>query len=212
MDNPTTLDFETWEVKKLKIFAMFKKITDATGVMIDERRDRNLDRPIRMGQGKSRMELVENKGKAMSATPEGTVISAKEFTTQLEKLNKEMKKFWEKEDKVACVRIAIQCAKLLNDTATPLFYPQKFILLTDILDEFGELVHGRMKKLTKEHSNGRLIITDENEEAFDYSQLPDKVQETCRNWFLKCACIREVLPRIYLELALVTSQRYMNMR
>ena len=49
--------------------------------MIDERRDRNIDRPIRMGQGKSRMELVENKNKAMSATPEGTVISAKEFTT-----------------------------------------------------------------------------------------------------------------------------------
>jgi len=62
-----------------------------------------------------------------------------------------------------------------------------------------------MKKLTKDNSNGRLIITDENEETFDYSTLPDKVQETCRNWFLKCACIREVLPRIYLELALVSS-------
>ena len=60
---------------------MFKKITDQTGVMIDERRDRNIDRPIRMGQGKSRIELVENKSKAMSATPEGTTISAKEFTT-----------------------------------------------------------------------------------------------------------------------------------
>lgn len=105
----------------------------------------------------------------MSTTPEGTVISAKEFTTQLERLNKEMKKFWDKDDKVACVRIAIQCAKLLNDVATPLFYPQKFVLLTDILDEFGELVHARMKKLCKEHSNGRIIITDENEESFDFS-------------------------------------------
>ena len=69
IENPTTLDFESWEAKKLKIFAMFKKITDAEGVMIDERRDRNIDRPIRMGQGKSRMELVENKNKEMSATP-----------------------------------------------------------------------------------------------------------------------------------------------
>jgi hypothetical protein len=41
----------------------------------------------------------------------------------LEKLNREMKRFWEKEDKVACIRIAIQCAKLLNDVETPLFYP-----------------------------------------------------------------------------------------
>lgn len=35
------------------------------------------------------------------------MITAQEFTNQLEKLNKELKKFWEKEDKVACIRIAI---------------------------------------------------------------------------------------------------------
>jgi hypothetical protein len=85
----------------------------------------------------------------MAKDPHGTMLSASEFTTQLERLYKEMDKFWGKEDKVACIRIAIQCAKLLNDVATPLFYPQKFILLTDILDKFGELVYGRMKTLTK---------------------------------------------------------------
>ena len=139
-------------------------------------------------------------------------MSAKEFTSQLERLNKELSKFWDKEDKVACIRIAIQCAKLLNDVTSPLFYPQKFILLTDILDSFGVLVHGRMKKLCAEHSDGKLVITDENEDAVDFATIPDKVQETCRNWFLKCACIREVLPRIYLELALVSSHKYMNMK
>jgi len=50
-----------------------------------------------------------------------------------------------------------------------MFYPQKFILLTDILDSFGELVYGRMKMLTQESSNGQMIITDENEESTDYS-------------------------------------------
>jgi len=55
--------------------------------------------------------------------PQGTMISAKEFTSQLERLNKELNRFWEKDDKVACIRIAIQCAKLLNDVATPMFYP-----------------------------------------------------------------------------------------
>ena len=69
-----------------------------------------------------------------------------------------------------------------------------------------------MIKLTKIHSNNRIIITDENEETLDFTQIPDKVSETCRNWFLKCACIREVLPRIYLELALVSSHKYMQMR
>jgi hypothetical protein len=51
------------------------------------------------------------------------MISAKEFTSQLERLNKELNRFWDKDDKVACIRIAIQCAKLLNDVATPMFYP-----------------------------------------------------------------------------------------
>ena len=35
------------------------------------------------------------------------MLSAQDFTNQLEKLNRELKKFWEKEDKVACIRIAI---------------------------------------------------------------------------------------------------------
>ena len=93
-----------------------------------------------------------------------------------------------------------------------MFYPQKFILLTDILDHFGTLVYGRMKKLTKEYSNGKIQITDYNEDEIDYTQIPDKVQEICMNWFLKSACIREVLPRMYLELALVSCHRFIQRR
>ena len=95
---------------------------------------------------------------------------------------------------------------------TPLFYPQKFILLTDILDNFGSLVYGRMKKLTKEYSGGKIVITEANEDQIDYSNIPEKVRETCMNWFLKSACIREVLPRIYLELALVSCHRFIQKR
>ena len=140
-------EFESWESKKLKIFATFKIKTDSTEIVIDERRDRDTDRVIRLGKGKSRMDQLELKGKGSSKGMQ--MMTAQEFTSQLERLNRELKKFWEKEDKVACIRIAIQCAKLLNDVATPIFYPQKFILLTDILDNYGQLVLGRMKKLTK---------------------------------------------------------------
>jgi hypothetical protein len=48
MEN-ATLDFESWEAKKLKIFAMFQGLTDDTEVMIDERRDRNIERAIKYG-------------------------------------------------------------------------------------------------------------------------------------------------------------------
>ena len=138
------------------------------------------------------------------------MMTAQEFTSQLERLNRELKKLWEKEDKVGCIRIAIQCAKLLNDVATPIFYPQKFILLTDILDNYGQLVLGRMKKLTKQHSGGKIVIEDENDPNIDWTIIPEKCQEVCNNWFLKSACIREVLPRIYLELALVSSLKFMQ--
>lgn len=181
----------------------------------DGKKSEDVDRAIRMGKGKSRLDQLEKKGGAATTTTQtkhGTLISAKDFTQQLERLNKEMKKFWDKEDKVACMRIAIQCAKLLNDVDTPLFYPQKFILLTDILDNFGSLVFGRMKKLTKENSGGKIIITDANEDQIDYTKIPDKVREVCTNWFLKSACIREVLPRIYLELALVSCHRFVQRR
>ena len=52
-------EFETWEQKKLKIFATFSKKTDGREIVIDERRDRDTDRVIRMGKGKSRMDQLE---------------------------------------------------------------------------------------------------------------------------------------------------------
>lgn len=57
MDN-AALEFESWEAKKLKIFAMFSSLTDEMDVMIDERRDRNIDRTIKYGQGKSRLDML----------------------------------------------------------------------------------------------------------------------------------------------------------
>lgn len=106
IDSGKMLDFMGWEAKKVKIFAEFKALNDGNDIIIDERRDKDLDRPIRLGKGKSRMEQLAPKG-GSSSTPQGSTISAQEFTEQLEKLNKELKKFWDKEDKVACIRIAI---------------------------------------------------------------------------------------------------------
>lgn len=60
MDN-ATLDFETWETKKLKIFLMFQSLTDDQEIMIDERKDRNTDRILRMGTGKSRIDMLNLK-------------------------------------------------------------------------------------------------------------------------------------------------------
>ena len=37
-----------------------------------------------------------------------------------------------------CECVCLQCSKLLIDTKVIQFYPSKFVLITDILDNFGE--------------------------------------------------------------------------
>jgi hypothetical protein len=49
-------DFESWEAKKIKILEVFRPQTENQEVIIGENRERDIDRPIRMGKGKSRMD------------------------------------------------------------------------------------------------------------------------------------------------------------
>ncbi|KAI4469029.1 esophageal cancer associated protein [Holotrichia oblita] len=62
-----------------------------------------------------------------------------------EQLNRELVLAWNSEQRVKALKIAIQCAKLLSDTDVLRFYPSKFVLITDILDSFGQLVYERLR-------------------------------------------------------------------
>ena len=81
------LDFETWETKKLKIFSMFSSMTDDMEIMVEERKDKNVNQNIKLGQGKSRLDQLNQKPGAGQST-----YSAKEFTTHLERIDKELVK------------------------------------------------------------------------------------------------------------------------
>lgn len=52
---------------------------------------------------------------------------------------------WDSEQRVRAFKIGIQCSKLLSDVNVMQFYPSKFVLITDILDTFGNLVFDRLK-------------------------------------------------------------------
>jgi hypothetical protein len=186
LDYSTKEETSVWQQKRTRIMKDFDKQSSNMEVFLNEGKDK------------------QNKAKVAS-------ITADEFQIQFKKLRRKMNQFWSKEDKVACLKICIQCAKLLNDTETPAFYPMKFMIITEIMDDFGKMVFDRMKKLSLQHqgvTNWQAQLDNE----IDFRTTPDFVKEKTNNWFLKCACIREVLPRVYLELTLVSCRRFMNKR
>ena len=102
---------------------------------------------------------------------------------------------WNGDLKVQALRIAIKCVKLLGDVHTaPQLYPCVFVLVTDVLDCLGSLVFERIKARAREDENGvpRATLDD----AFTSRDVNIQAKETCRNWFYKTACIRELLPRM----------------
>ncbi|XP_026745643.1 UPF0505 protein C16orf62 isoform X2 [Trichoplusia ni] len=124
-------------------------------------------------------------------------LSQQEFVTKINMLNDEIKKAWETEQRVKAFKIGIQCSKLLSDISVMQFYPSKFILITDTLDTFGNLVFNRLKD--KSFGNNTLV----NVHNIDPRTVPESAKETCQNWMYKMASIRELLPRLYMEMALL---------
>ena len=92
-------------------------------------------------------------------------------------------------------------AKLLGDTTEVVtFYPSKWVLITEILDAFCELVYKRFKDRSTIYDGDNPIPLKDNFRAED---VADHAKETCKNWFFKIASIRELLPRIYVETAIL---------
>jgi hypothetical protein len=144
---------------------------------------------------KDRLEELEEATKK-DVEGESTVkITQQEFITQIESMHEELLQAWNENQRVQSLKIAIQCSKLLSDTAVIKFYPSKFILITEILDTFGRLVFDRLR--------GRSVIYDSINavpvplpQDFKAEDVTPMARETCRNWFYKIASIRELLPRM----------------
>jgi hypothetical protein len=67
-------------------------------------------------------------------------LSQQEYVTRIDELNQALIAAWDQDQRVKSLKIAIQCAKVLSETSVIQFYPSKFVLITDILDTFGEFV------------------------------------------------------------------------
>ena len=143
-----------------------------------------------------------------------------------------MRKAWRNNERVLALKKAVQCAKLLRDTSVMEFYPSAWVLVTEILDTFGDLVFQRIRDRSNDTAReaaeaaAKAAAASEKggaEERENFGNkkakfpLPDdftgtdvttEARETCRNWFFKTAQIRELVPRVYVEIALARCYRF----
>ena len=151
-----------------------------------------------MDKTKARLEKLEEK-------EEDTMeVSQKEYVNRIEELHRQLTDAWRKNQRVDALKIAIQCAKMMLDSTVIQFYPSMFVLLTEVLETFGKLVFERLKSRSEE-IQGKKLSDD-----FTSQDVAVEAKETCRNWFYKTACIRELLPRVYIELCVTPCYRFLT--
>ncbi|KAL6094475.1 vps35l [Pungitius sinensis] len=196
-------DFEPWSSKRGDILARFTTT---------ERLSINLfmgsDQGKAPSPGSSAVsEKVRTRLEELDDLEEGSQkellnLSQQDYANRIEELNQSLKEAWASDQKVKALKIVIQCSKLLSDTSVIQFYPSKFVLITDILDTFGRLVYDRIWTMCSDPQP----LPD----PFTVDDVNDTAKETCLNWFFKIASIRELLPRLYVETAILKCNRFLS--
>ncbi|CAJ1971428.1 unnamed protein product [Sphenostylis stenocarpa] len=132
-------------------------------------------------------------------------ITWQEYVSRLHELKDEITHSWLAEDRVTSLKLSIkvniEVAKLLMDTSAFEFYPTLFVLVTDIMDMLGNLVWLRIKQKAEFYEDGTFRCN--LSESFQARDVCADAKETCYNWFSKIGAVQELLPRIYLELAIL---------
>ncbi|XP_041671103.1 VPS35 endosomal protein-sorting factor-like isoform X1 [Cheilinus undulatus] len=197
------LDFEPWSAKRGEILARFTT-TEKLSINLCM----GSDRGKAPSPGSSAVsEKVRTRLEELDDLEEGSQrellnLSQQDYANRIEELNQSLKEAWASDQKVKALKIVIQCSKLLSDTSVIQFYPSKFVLITDILDTFGRLVYDRIWTMC---SDPRPLP-----DSFTVDDVNDTAKETCLNWFFKIASIRELLPRLYVEAAILKCNRFLN--
>lgn len=197
---------DLWNVKKT---AILNKYTTSSKISITSNEWPQGDKVER---SQSMVDKVQNRLEQLDSNLENTnkkmEVTQAEYVERIEMLKRELEASWNSEQRVKAVKIAIQCAKLLAETEEMSFYPSKFVQITEILDIFGSFVYNRLKHMAETKTSGGRTVT--LPEDFTPQMISESAKETCLNWFHKIASIRELVPRLYVELAIIKSYNFIS--
>ncbi|XP_078273677.1 VPS35 endosomal protein-sorting factor-like isoform X3 [Rhinoraja longicauda] len=165
------------------------------------------------GPGSAVSEKVRTRLEELDDLEEGSQkellnLTQQDYINRIEELNQSLKDSWATDQKVKALKIVIQCSKLLSDTSVIQFYPSKFVLITDILDTFGKLVHERILSMC---TRSRIpLAANAMSDNFGQDEVNETAKETCLNWFFKIASIRELISRFYVEVAILKCNTFLS--
>lgn len=127
-------------------------------------------------------------------------LSYEDYFKKIDEMVNSLRQHWKAEQRVKALKVSIQLTKLLADSSQMKLYSKKYKMITDILDEFGRSIYLRIQARARGDNNQQQ--QQPPEQHGDDTNL-DRAKDTCRNWFLKIASIRELVPRFYNELAIL---------
>lgn len=153
-------------------------------------------------------------------------LSYEEYFKKVDEMIGSVREHWIAEQRVKSLKVVIQLAKLLADTSQLKLYGKKYKMVVDLLNEFGKLVCQRLYSLattTTAAANRQIepptissasssstaavaaakITASHLNRADPLESARERAHDTCRNWLMKVASIRELVPRFYTELAIL---------
>ncbi|XP_036166147.1 VPS35 endosomal protein sorting factor-like isoform X3 [Myotis myotis] len=197
------LDFEPWTSKRGEILARYTT-TEKLSINLFMGSEKGRAGPAAFAVSeKVRTRLEELDDFEEGSQKELLNLTQQDYVNRIEELNQSLKDAWASDQKVKALKIVIQCSKLLSDISVIQFYPSKFVLITDILDTFGNLVYERIFSMCV---GDRSVLPDK----FSPENVNDTARETCLNWFFKIASIRELIPRFYVEASILKCNKFLS--
>eukprot|EP00605_Chrysophyceae_sp_TOSAG23-4_P002182 GSChrysophyteH1.ASY1.ANO1.2412.1 assembled CDS len=186
-----------WDKFKKQVYADFKidgSITmssaaynDFEGTGVDDgSRKRHLDKYSQ------RLAVLEQR----VLNKDTVIITQSQFEARVHKLHADLEQAWTRVERQLSLKIVIQLATLLSDTQHPQFYPCMFVIVTNILEKFSDMVFDRLRNKANESLPFPLP------EIFTSEEVPVDARETCRNWFYKVAHIVDLIPHVFVEITL----------